>query len=176
VGWGLTVGLAASLVSGMACARDSEARSAEVWDRLSVAQARQLLEDIGAKPGKVEDKVNGDYSIQVNHGGDLPFTLTGFDCRGSGETKSCPRYEISASFSMESEAEAARLEHRVAMNWIVDSSDENGYLDVWRQFSLEGGVTRGHLKNELQGFVNALLNVVDIVYPPKSATGGPGAG
>ena len=166
----LISGLLATLIWPIA------AQAEPVWQRMSVGQARDLVEGEGGKVEEVVDTETGEYVMTVRSSDKLPFKLKGFDCRGVGEAKSCVRYEFVAYFRFDGEEEAARYERDLAINWLADQSSDDGYLDVWRMGSLEGGVTRAHMRYQLRAFIDAVWAAQETVYPPKTATGSPGTG
>lgn len=152
------------------------AHAEPVWQRMSVGQARDLIEGEGGKVEEVADTETGEYVMSARSSDKLPFKLKGYDCRGVGEAKACVRFEFVAFFRFDGEEEAARYEHDLAINWLADQSGDDGYLDVWRMGSLEGGVTRAHMRYQLRAFIDAVWSAQETVYPPKSATGSPGTG
>lgn len=143
---------------------------------MTLGQARDLIEVEGGKIDEVADTDTGDYVISARSSDKLPFKLKGYDCRGAGDAKSCLRFEFSAFFMLDDEAEATAQEHRLAINWLADQSSSDGYLDVWRMGSLEGGVTRAHMRYQLRAFISAVWAAQESVYPPKTSTGSPANG
>jgi hypothetical protein len=109
--------------------------------------------------------------MNASSSADLPFKLSGFDCQGAGEARSCVRYEFSAFFKLDSAAQALGFEHSVAINWLADQADEDGYLDVWRMGSMEGGVTPAHMRYQLDAFISSVWAAQETVYPPKRTAG-----
>lgn len=160
----------------VAAAAPAMAQAEPVWNRMSVGQARSLIEAEGGKVEEVSDTDTGEYVINARSSDKLPFKLKGYDCRGAGDSKSCVRFELSAFFRLDDPAQAQAVEHSLAINWLADQSGDDGYLDVWRMGSLEGGVTRAHMRYQLQAFIAAVWAAQEVVYPPKTARGAPANG
>jgi len=141
----------------------------QVWQDMSVAEARVLAAESGGVVRSVEDTDTGEYVMAIDYPDGLPVTLKGMGCKGVGDAKRCEEFQFSAYFAFDTEAEAAAQEHALDVIWLADKRYDND-LTVWRM-GFVGGTTRSHMLKTFIVFVEAVWAAQAIVHPQSPDEG-----
>lgn len=135
----------------------------QVWQDMSVAEARVLAVESGGVVRSVEDTETGEYVMAIDYPDGLPVTLKGLGCHGAGDAKRCEEFQFSAYFAFDTETEAAAQEHALDVIWLADKRYDNELM-VWRM-GFVGGTTRTHMLKTFLVFVETVWAAQAIVYP-----------
>ncbi len=135
----------------------------QVWQDMSLAEARVLAVESGGVVRSVEDTETGEYVMTIDYPDGLPVMLKGLSCHGAGDAKRCEEFQFSAYFAFDSEAEAAAQEHALDVIWLADKRYDNELM-VWRM-GFVSGATRTHMLKTFLVFVETVWAAQAIVYP-----------
>lgn len=154
--------VAALALAGAAAAQQPGAP--EIWETMSVAQARSLAAEIGAEVSGVEPTDGGGFAMHLTEADGLVFEVRGLECAGAGEARACPEFDFIAYFEADSAADAVAMAERIDVIWVNDTALDDGVMVV-RMNILHGGVTRAHMRRQFENFIEALWVVRDQAYP-----------
>jgi hypothetical protein len=146
------IALVTALLFGLAACAPGAAAEPELWESVSLAQARELIEEAGGRIGEVRDRPDGEYVIEAVLPDGLPLKWEGLTCKG--EARACTEFAMVVALPAGSEARAKQIALERDVYYVADGFEGADYL-VWRMSFTYGGVTRAHVRQQLIETLNS---------------------
>jgi hypothetical protein len=140
----------------------------DITGGVSLADVRTIVGEARGTVDTVKENDDGGFTVETSFPNGDYLWFQAMTCRGTGDERRCPEYEMGMTFKTKSAAEARRLAPKLQFEYLQGVARDDDVTFTRMDFTY-GGVTRGHIAESLRVMIEMCDNTIAPVIWPDPA-------